>query len=78
MDWQFTRNKESKTPTMEKLSLVEITDMNQQLLSKNFCNFNQMLGNVKSDWSKVISLALLFMELTFHSCRLGMPEAKKT
>lgn len=62
---------------MEILSLVEITDMNQPLLSKNFCNFNQMLGNVKSDWSKVISLALFFMELTFHSWRLGMPGAQK-
>lgn len=30
---------------MEKLSLVKITDMNQTLLSKYFCDFNQMIGN---------------------------------
>lgn len=56
MNWQFTSDKASKTPRMEKLSLVEITDMNQPLLSKYFYYFNQMLGNRKLDWSKVISL----------------------
>lgn len=67
MNWQFTTDKESKTPTMEKISFMEITDMNQLLLSKYPCDFNQMLGNVKSDWFKVFSLALIFMGLTLHS-----------
>lgn len=68
-NWQCTSDKESKTPTVEKLSLVEITDTNQPLLSKYFCNFNQTLGNVKLDWSAVIALALICLELTLHSWR---------
>jgi len=52
---------------MEKLSLVEITDMNQLLRSKLFCDFSQILGNVKSDWFKVTPLALFFIGLPLHS-----------
>lgn len=54
---------------MEKLSFMEIIDMNQLLLSKYLCDFNQMLGNIKSDWFKVFSLVLIFMGLTLHSWR---------
>lgn len=53
---------------MEKLSFMEITDMNQLLLSKYLCDFNQMLGNVKC----------FFSSLNFHGSNFAFLKIGRT